>query len=385
MNDKSLTEKTYPENCQCPPKVAAQHKQLKERFGTALIDSVPNLSFITNKNREVVFFNKALVETIGYDNENCIFGQRPGELLHCCNTQNNQCGESSLCNQCGASLAIETAITGQVGDEECMLLSNVDGLIKSYTFKVTAAPLVIDDEPYCIVHLTDISDRKNKEIVEKLFLHDLLNAVNGIVNAGTLLKEEAARESTQELADMIVDRAFFMTNEINAHRLFVSAENKQLEVHYEPVSIPKIFESISKFFSGNPLAKDKNITLTQNIENFEITTDKRILYRILENLIKNALEASPIGGTVGIKAMQKKDTATFTITNQGGIPLTVAHQIFKRSFSTKGKGRGLGTYSVKMFTENYLSGRVWFDSSNEDGTNFYVKLPVNPNENSFED
>ena len=49
-------------------------------------------------------------------------------------------------------------------------------------------------------------------------------------------------------------------------------------------------------------------------------------------------------------------------------------QIFQRSFSTKGLTRGLGTYSVKLLTENYLKGKVSFMSNALEGTVFSVEL-----------
>jgi signal transduction histidine kinase len=51
-------------------------------------------------------------------------------------------------------------------------------------------------------------------------------------------------------------------------------------------------------------------------------------------------------------------------------------RIFSRSFSTKGVGRGLGTYSIKLLTERYLGGRADFVSNREDGTVFRVRLPL---------
>jgi sensor histidine kinase regulating citrate/malate metabolism len=64
----------------------------------------------------------------------------------------------------------------------------------------------------------------------------------------------------------------------------------------------------------------------------------------------------------------------FSIKNPGLIPAEVQSQIFQRSFSTKGKGRGLGTYSIKLLTERYLNGSVGFTSSIERGTEFFVKI-----------
>ncbi len=58
------------------------------------------------------------------------------------------------------------------------------------------------------------------------------------------------------------------------------------------------------------------------------------------------------------------------------MPREVQLQIFQRSFSTKGLGRGLGTYSVRLLTERYLKGSVSFTSSAEFGTTFRVRCPA---------
>jgi len=57
------------------------------------------------------------------------------------------------------------------------------------------------------------------------------------------------------------------------------------------------------------------------------------------------------------------------------MPLEVQRQLFTRSFSTKGTGRGLGTYSIKLITEKYLQGTVSFVSNEEQGTVFTVRYP----------
>jgi sensor histidine kinase regulating citrate/malate metabolism len=51
-------------------------------------------------------------------------------------------------------------------------------------------------------------------------------------------------------------------------------------------------------------------------------------------------------------------------------------QIFQRSFSTKGEARGIGTYSIKMFTEQYLGGKVSFVSNPTEKTVFSISLPM---------
>jgi len=64
----------------------------------------------------------------------------------------------------------------------------------------------------------------------------------------------------------------------------------------------------------------------------------------------------------------------FWVHNSTHMPEETQSQIFKRSFSTKGKSRGLGTYSIRLLSEEYLGGKVWFESTPEKGTTFYLKL-----------
>ena len=72
----------------------------------------------------------------------------------------------------------------------------------------------------------------------------------------------------------------------------------------------------------------------------------------------------------------KGDEVEFWVHNQGHMPRKVQLQVFQRSFSTKGAGRGIGTYSVKLLTERYLGGRVTFTSEPQAGTTFRIRLPV---------
>jgi sensor histidine kinase regulating citrate/malate metabolism len=53
-------------------------------------------------------------------------------------------------------------------------------------------------------------------------------------------------------------------------------------------------------------------------------------------------------------------------------------QLFQRSFSTKAADRGLGTYSMKLLSERYLKGQVWFTTSLEQGTTFIGRYPLLP-------
>ena len=91
-------------------------------------------------------------------------------------------------------------------------------------------------------------------------------------------------------------------------------------------------------------------------------------------MIKNALEACAQGQIVTVASHAAGDSVNFSVHNPTYITRDVQLQLFKRSFSTKGAGRGLGTYSMKLLTERYLKGKIAFTSFEQEGTTFTLKL-----------
>ena len=102
-----------------------------------------------------------------------------------------------------------------------------------------------------------------------------------------------------------------------------------------------------------------------------------LLVRSLGNLIKNALEATDIDGSVNVFSEKDDTSIRFSVFNDKVIPDNIQLQIFQRSFSTKAKSAGgTGTYCVKLLVEQYLNGKVYFKSNNEIGTIFTLEIPL---------
>jgi signal transduction histidine kinase len=106
----------------------------------------------------------------------------------------------------------------------------------------------------------------------------------------------------------------------------------------------------------------------------KLVTDPALLRRAIEQLMVNALEATPDGGAVKAMVKPLSKGVRIEIWNEGVMSDSVQRQVFKRSFTTKQKGTGLGAYSAKLYVERYLSGRVGFRSSNGEGTTFWLDL-----------
>ena len=107
-----------------------------------------------------------------------------------------------------------------------------------------------------------------------------------------------------------------------------------------------------------------------------ITADFSMLKRVLMNLIQNAVQAMPNGGTLKISALCKGNQAWVSVQDTGeGISEEVKNKLFTPLFTTKSKGQGFGLAVVKRLVEAQ-GGQITFESQEGKGTVFTIQLPL---------
>jgi signal transduction histidine kinase len=143
-----------------------------------------------------------------------------------------------------------------------------------------------------------------------------------------------------------------------------------------PVVSTELLEDLRAGYAQFAGERDCEIVLDPQSARIEFVSDRKILLRVLRNMLKNAIEASYRGDTVTLGCREAGGRVQFRVHNPAFIARPLQLQIFQRSFSTRGAGRGLGTYSVKLLTERYLKGSVSFTSSESEGTTFLVTHPL---------
>ena len=346
----------------------------KPHYIKEFLDALPNIFLILNRQRQIVFANHALLDSIGKKTPEEIYGLRPGEVLHCIHADETDggCGTSEFCRTCGAVNAILAAIGGKKNAKECRI-TNQDGV--SLDLRIWAAPFTDKNEFISFV-VEDISHEKRRRVLERIFFHDILNTVGGVRGLAELLKEEEDIREAEELVDMIQAGANTLIEEINAQKALSAAETGDLTVEPEEIHVNELLEEISGLYENHVVSKDRHIVIQPDTTDMVFTTDRMLVKRVLANMLKNALEASSTGGTVTLGAAAGKNALQLWAHNESHMPRTSQLQVFQRSFSTKGKGRGLGTYSIKLLTERYLKGSVSFTSTEADGTTFRISLPL---------
>jgi signal transduction histidine kinase len=225
--------------------------------------------------------------------------------------------------------------------------------------------------------LKDISDEKRRRVLERVFFHDVLNTAGGIQGLSEFLLETFGEdlESDQGSIQIIAEASSQLVAEINSQRQLVAAESGELQIDPVSFSTREVMESVRSLMLAHEVAQGKSMEITDG-EEVELCSDPTLVKRILINLVKNAFEATAPGGEVSVSCAPAEGGVVFSVHNSAVMSESVKLQIFKRSFSTKSKiGRGIGTYSIKLFAEQYLGGTVNFKSEPEMGTTFRVFLP----------
>lgn len=102
------------------------------------------------------------------------------------------------------------------------------------------------------------------------------------------------------------------------------------------------------------------------------------LVQVWTNIIHNAIHAMNGQGTLTVETRIEGSDAVVRISDTGhGIPEDIQDKIFKPFFTTKkaGEGSGLGMDIVLKIVEKH-EGRIWFESKKDQGTTFFVRLPI---------
>jgi signal transduction histidine kinase len=169
-----------------------------------------------------------------------------------------------------------------------------------------------------------------------------------------------------------------LQEEINSQQGLISAENGDLIVHPGSIrSLEFLHEMVSFRRQSNSSLSSVQICIDDASIYIMLVSDKTLLFRVFGNMIKNPIDASQPDNNVLVGCTLDLDKRIcYWVHNSQFIPSDIQLLIFNRSFSTKGNGRGIGTYSMKLLSEKYLKGSVVFSSTKDQGTTFSVTLPL---------
>lgn len=183
--------------------------------------------------------------------------------------------------------------------------------------------------------------------------------------------QDNTTEITKKVTDSLIEQIDNLNYIASEFSSFAKMPDPKVEV-FNLVALLEKSISIYKY--------ETNISIVQELPSSPIfiKSDKSQLLRVFSNLFQNAVQAIPEGrkGIIEVHLLIDNNSALIHISDNGvGINATIKESMFLPHFTTKNSGSGIGLAMSKRIIE-YWNGSIWFDSIENLGTDFYVKLPI---------
>jgi PAS domain S-box-containing protein len=288
----------------------------------------------------------------------------------------NQSFGDSLCNELFSG-------SGPVSEVSC----NINGTVKTLLVSKTSFRDENDNDNFILV-IKDLTKLKELEIQsqrnEKLtamgelssaVAHEIRNPLNSISTIVQQLNKDFVPSDNIDEYRMLTRLVYSEVNRINS-----TVENflkfaRPLELNKEPFTAGDLLVKAGNQYSG--LMKEKNIYFETAVNwNGEVCWDKNQIYQVFINLIENAVEAVPSGGSIKITLDEKsKDEISLLFSDTGcGMDRKTLDKIFDLYFTTRPKGNGIGLSIVQKIISAH-DGLITVESSPGNGTSFSIILP----------
>jgi two-component system sporulation sensor kinase A len=252
------------------------------------------------------------------------------------------------------------------------------------TFDVIKVPLFYEDgeRKGLLIIGRDITQQKLAETLllkkEKLSVlgelaagiaHEIRNPLTSIKGFMQVMKE------TKEVNDWYMEIILNELERINqiVSKLLVLAKPQSHD--YKPFLLSDGMNYVVQLMSHEATLNNVAVSVENAIPHAFVYGDKNQLIQVFINIMKNAIEAMPKGGTIDLRIWEEDENINITIADTGvGISKERLEKIGEPFFTLKEKGVGLGlTTSTKIIQEH--KGTLEIDSEVGKGTTVYLSLP----------
>lgn len=230
--------------------------------------------------------------------------------------------------------------------------------------------------------LTQVEEMKTHFI--SLITHDLKTPIARIQGLTEItLRAAQKRKNPQELqtlnhlSEAIWELDHFINRVLELNRI----ESNLIHLQIESKDVNSIIEKVIERFSE--VSQSKSVEIQFKLEPlFPIKMDSELIYKVLSNILDNAIKYSPNHSTIRITSQEDTNWVIITIADQGiGMTEDEQNQLFKRFFRAKNdvtatnRGTGLGLYLSKFFIEAH-QGQLKVQSKINQGSQFKIYLPI---------
>ncbi|WP_316767305.1 tetratricopeptide repeat-containing sensor histidine kinase [Pedobacter frigiditerrae] len=224
------------------------------------------------------------------------------------------------------------------------------------------------------------SQEENTHMMQ-VVAHDMRTPIAGVIGLTSLmLEEDDLNEEQREILSMINTSGADTLNFIND---LLQVQHNKTKLIKEPVEMHTLLKYCITLLESK--AKEKQQHLKATTIPIEINISREKIWRVMSNLISNAIKFSPHGTTIAVAMEEKPLSILISVKDNGiGIPPEMADKLFNMDAEVQREGTdgeksfGLGLAISKQIIEAH-NGNIWFESLPGSGTTFFVELPITEN------
>ncbi|WP_153799377.1 ATP-binding protein [Foetidibacter luteolus] len=235
------------------------------------------------------------------------------------------------------------------------------------------------------LELLEIKD-KEKDRILQIVAHDLRNPIAAIHSLSSIMIDELSNQ--REVVEMLkliqggCNNSMELINEILDYSLHDQQTDKTKEI---TVDANRLVNNCAKLIRFKALDKKQVIQVKLSAEPQFIKVNPSRVFRVISNLITNAVKFSPPGKLIKVEVQSYSSNVQISVQDQGiGIPDNLSGKLFSdspdvRRLGTEGeKPFGMGLNICKEIMASY-NGDIWFETQPGQGSCFYISFPKETN------
>ena len=225
----------------------------------------------------------------------------------------------------------------------------------------------------------ELNELKTKFL--SLVSHEFKTPLSGILTSTILLEKYKLTEQQEKRnkhINTITSKVHYLNNILNDFLSIERLDSGKINYKFTHFNLSKVVNEV--VYNANMLLKTgQHINIPNNIDDFDLFQDEKILELSLSNLIHNAIKYSSENTIIELKIYKNHNNIVFEVIDQGrGIPKKDQKYIFDRYFRAENaindQGTGIGLNIVKGHLEN-LGGSINFTSEENKGSKFIIQIP----------
>ena len=208
--------------------------------------------------------------------------------------------------------------------------------------------------------------------------HEIKNPLNAAALQLTVLERRLKR--LPNLPPDIFDPLLIVQSEIKRLASFLDEFlqfARPRDLQRSPVNLARLVREVVDLLRPQAAASQLAIEV-ETVALPPLVADEQKLRQSLVNLVLNAIQATPPGGSVRVVAALEEREGCICVDDSGpGVPAGVRHRIFEPFFTTKDGGTGLGLPLVHAIVHQH-GGTITLETSPTGGARFHIRLPLDP-------